>query len=149
MPSPSAPHADPRRAVSDGTCVRAAGDPDTHAERLAGLQADALANDHLVALAAFMAVAGNETRLRMLYVLWRAGELCVCDLADVFEITQPAVSRHLRLLREKALVVARRDAQTIYYRVCMDNPFARLLVRLFEEQATDGIALHLGAPEAP
>ena len=85
----------------------------------------------------------------MLYVLWRAGELCVCDLADLFEITQPAVSRHLKILREKAIVVARRDAQTLYYSVCTDNPFARLLVRLFEEQAADGVTLHLDGLTAP
>lgn len=140
---PSAPH----RAVSDRTCVRPSSDSEIHADRLARFQRDALANDHLVALATFMSVCGNETRLRMLYVLWQAGELCVCDLADVFEITQPAVSRHLKLLREKALVTARRDAQTIYYRVCTDNSFARLLVRLFEEQAADGVTLTL--PTAP
>lgn len=141
MPSPS------HRTVTDRTCVRPASDPEAHCDRLARFQRDALANDHLVALAAFMSVCGNETRLRMLYVLWQAGELCVCDLADIFEITQPAVSRHLKLLREKALVTARRDAQTIYYFVCTDNTFARLLVRLFEEQAADGVTLTL--PTAP
>jgi DNA-binding transcriptional ArsR family regulator len=129
-----------RRAVTDLTCVRPY---ETVVERLDVLRHDALANDHLVALAAFMAVAGNETRLRILYVLWRSGRLCVCDLADLFEITQPAVSRHLRLLREKALVEPYRDAQTIYYSVCTDNPFARLLIRLFEEQAADGVTLAL------
>ena len=140
--------ADPaqRRAVTDQNCVHPVADAAAHAERLGQLQRDALANDHLVALAAFMSVCGNETRLRMLYVLWQAGELCACDLADIFEITQPAVSRHVRLLREKALVAARRDAQTLYYRVCTDNPFARLLGRLFEEQAADGITLTLPAP---
>jgi DNA-binding transcriptional ArsR family regulator len=134
--------AEARRAVSDRTCIRP---DDSGTELLDGLRRDALANDHLVALAAFMAVAGNETRLRMLYVLWREGRLCVCDLADLFEITQPAASRHLRLLREKALVVPLRDAQTIYYSVCSDNPFARLLVRLFEDQAADGVTLSLGS----
>jgi DNA-binding transcriptional ArsR family regulator len=127
------------RDVNDRNCIRREAEP----EKLRRLRKAALANDHLVALAAFMSVVGNETRLRMLYVLWRAGELCVCDLTDVFEITQPAVSRHLKLLREKALVEARRDAQTIYYRVCMDNPFARMLVRLFEEQETDRVTLNL------
>ncbi len=137
-----APDPAARRAVSDRTCVR----PDAsaaHADRLAAVRRDALANDHLVALAAFMSACGNETRLRMLYVLWAAGELCVCDLADTFEVTQPAVSRHLKILREKALVVARRDAQTIYYRVCTENPFARLVTRLFEEQAADHVTLTL------
>ena len=93
------------RSVSDRTCIR----PEADAEMLARLRRDAHANDHLVALAAYMAATGNETRLRMLYVLWQAGELCVCDLADIFEITQPAVSRHLKILREKALVEAAFD----------------------------------------
>ncbi len=128
-------------AVTDRTCIR----KDADAEKLNRLKENAHANDHLVALAAFMSVAGNETRLRMLYVLWQASELCVCDLTDVFEITQPAVSRHLKILREKALVEARRDAQTIYYGVCEDNPFARMLVRLFEEQEADKVTLNLDA----
>lgn len=127
------------RDVTDRTCIRLEAD----AGKLRRLKQEANANDHLVALAAFMSAAGSETRLRMLFVLWRAGELCVCDLADVFEITQPSVSRHLKILREKALVEARRDAQTIYYRVCTDNPFARLLTRLFEEQAVDRVTLNL------
>ncbi len=132
-----------RRAVTDRTCVRVAVDPG----KLARLREEALGNDHLVALAAFMQAAGNETRLRMLYVLHRAGELCVCDLADIFEISQPAVSRHLKILREKALVEARRAAQTIYYRICTANPFARLLVRLFDELELDRIQLNLNLKE--
>ncbi|AEN73369.1 regulatory protein ArsR [Rhodothermus marinus SG0.5JP17-172] len=132
-----------QREVTDRTCVRVAVDP----EKLARLREEALGNDHLVALAAFMQAVGNETRLRMLYVLHRAGELCVCDLADIFEISQPAVSRHLKILREKALVEARREAQTIYYRVCTANPFARLLVRLFDELELDRIQLNLNLKE--
>lgn len=132
-----------KQPVTDGSCIRVVDDPSAHSEQLGVLRHDVLANDHLVALAAFMNTAGNETRLRILYTMWRAGELCVCDLADIFDITQPSVSRHLRLLREKALVQSRRDAQTIYYSVCMDNPFARLLVTLFSEQETEKITLSL------
>ena len=99
MPKTANPSKQP---VTDGSCVRVVDDAALHAERLDALRHEALANDHLVALAAFMNTAGNETRLRMLYTLWRAGELCVCDLADLFDITQPSASRHLRLLREKA-----------------------------------------------
>ena len=125
--------------LTDQTCIRVDADP----EKLKRLHKRVMANDHLVALAAFMSAVANETRLRTLHVLWEAGELCVCDLADIFGISQPAVSRHLKILREKALVETRRDAQTIYYRVCRDNPFARMLVGLFEEQETDRITLSL------
>jgi len=132
-----------QREVTDRTCVR----EKVNLEKLALLRKEAMGNDHLVTLAAFMQAAGNETRLRMLYVLHRAGELCVCDLADIFEISQPAVSRHLKILREKVLVEARREGQTIYYRVCMANPFARLLVRLFDELELDRIQLNLNLKE--
>ena len=132
-----------RRDVNDENCVQ----PDRTGERLDALRTEAHGNERLVALAAYFDAASNETRLRILYVLHRAGELCVCDLADVFEITQPAVSRHLKILREKALVEARRDAQTIYYSVCTDNAFARMLVEFFEEQDTAQITLNMNSTE--
>ena len=133
-----------RRDVNDENCVQ----PDRSEDLLDGLRTDALSNERLVALAAYFDAASNETRLRILYVLHRAGELCVCDLADIFEITQPSVSRHLKILREKALVEARRDAQTIYYSVCTDNAFARMLVEFFDEQETAPITLNVNPTEA-
>ena len=125
------------REITDRTCIRV----NVDVEKLESLRKDAFSNDHLVALSAFMSAAGNETRLRILYVLWQAGELCVCDLSDICGITQPAVSRHLKILREKALVEARRDAQTVYYTIYPENPFSRMLTSLFEEQATSVISL--------
>ena len=125
------------RDVNDYNCTRVHAQP----EKLNALRLDALSNDRLVAMAAFMSATGNEARLRMMYVLWRASELCVCDLADIFEITQPAVSRHLKLLREKALVDARRDAQTLYYRLNQASAFVKLLERAFEEQDMESITL--------
>lgn len=134
-----------RRDVTDQNCVQ----PDRSDALLSSLRTDAHANERLVALAAYFDAASNETRLRILYVLHRAGELCVCDLADIFEITQPAVSRHLKILREKALVEARRDAQTIYYSVCTNNPFARMLVEFFDENDTAQVTLNLNPNESP
>ncbi len=128
-----------RREVDDQSCVQ----PDRSEDLLGGLRTEALSNERLVALAAYFDAASNETRLCILYVLHRAGELCVCDLADIFEITQPSVSRHLKILREKALVEARRDAQTIYYSVCTDNAFARMLVEFFDEDDTAPITLNV------
>jgi DNA-binding transcriptional ArsR family regulator len=133
-----------RRDVNDENCVQ----PDRSEDLLDSLRTDAHANERLVALAAYFDAASNETRLRILYVLHRAGELCVCDLADIFEITQPSVSRHLKILREKALVEARRDAQTIYYSVCSDNAFARMLVEFFDEKDTAPITLNVNPTEA-
>ena len=128
---------DSAKEVTDRTCIR----KQANASLLEALHEEAYGNEQLVALSAYMSAAGNETRLRMLFVLWRAGELCVCDLADIFEITQPAVSRHLKILREKGLVESRRDGQTIFYRVCRASPFARMLVGLFSSRDEEKISL--------
>jgi ArsR family transcriptional regulator len=46
-----------------------------------------------------------------------AGECCVCDLTAVFELSQPTVSHHLRILRDAGLVEAERRGTWAYYRL--------------------------------
>lgn len=65
------------------------------------------------------ALLAGETRLKILALLEHAGELCVCDLATVLDMTPAAVSQHLSRLRSGGLVIARRDGMTTYYR-CAD-----------------------------
>ena len=62
-----------------------------------------------------MNLAGNSTRLKLLYLLDNMNELCVCDLADMLGVSVSAVSQHLSKLKAYGLVSPRRDAQTIYY----------------------------------
>ena len=57
---------------------------------------------------------GDETRTRILYLL-SYRELCVCDLAEVLEMSLPAISHHLRLLKAMRLVKNRRDGKMVYY----------------------------------
>jgi len=59
----------------------------------------------------------GETRLKIITLLTESGELCVCDLASVLEMTPAAVSQHLSRLRSGRLVQSRRDGMTIYYRM--------------------------------
>ncbi len=68
-------------------------------------------------MAQHYALLGGETRLKILALLERAGELCVCDLAAVLEMSPAAISQHLSRLRAGRLVCSRRDKMTIYYRV--------------------------------
>lgn len=116
--------------VTGNTCVRVEVDE----EKIHSLHQDIASNDYLVALTAFMRAAGSETRMRILYLLWRTEELCVCDLADILDLTTPAISQQLKKLRKKDLVASRRDAQTIYYRINAKHVFAKMLVGLFEKQ---------------
>jgi ArsR family transcriptional regulator len=59
----------------------------------------------------------DETRLRILIYLLERGELNVRALCDLLQLSQPAVSHHLALLREDRLIDLRRDGKHNYYRV--------------------------------
>jgi DNA-binding transcriptional ArsR family regulator len=61
-------------------------------------------------------VIAEPSRRRILEVL-RSGERPVNDLVDALAMTQPAVSKHLRVLREAGLVAVRQDAQRRIYRL--------------------------------
>ena len=85
-------------------------------------------------LMGLMRAAGNDTRVRILYLLWRRGEVRVNDLAAILQLTTPAISQQLKKLRSSGLVHARRDAQTIYYRLNSDSDFIKSLVGFFSEE---------------
>lgn len=59
----------------------------------------------------------DPTRLRMVMLLAREGELCVCELTHALEQIQPKISRHLALMRDAGLVIPRRQGQWIFYRL--------------------------------
>ena len=66
-------------------------------------------------------ILGDKTRLRIINLL-REKELCVCDLTEVLEISQPGVSQHLRRLRQGNFVKERRGGQWTYYSLNLENP---------------------------
>ena len=65
-------------------------------------------------LASFFKVFGDVTRVRILYALL-CSEMCVCDLAQVLDMTQSAISHQLRTLKQMALVKNRRVGKTVFY----------------------------------
>lgn len=65
-------------------------------------------------LAAFFKVFGDVTRVRILYTLL-GSEMCVCDLAQVLDMTQSAISHQLRTLKQMSLVKNRREGKTVFY----------------------------------
>lgn len=81
---------------------------------------------------------GDETRLRAACLL-TAGELCVCDLEHCIGVSQSNLSRHLAKLRGAGLLVSRKRAQWVYYRLAEEcitgHPeLFTLLRRLSEER---------------
>jgi len=63
----------------------------------------------------------DETRLQMLGLLLKKGELCVCDFVEVLQITQSKASRHLRHLVNAGLLDDRREAVWVFFRIA-DRP---------------------------
>lgn len=59
-------------------------------------------------------VLADETRTRILHLLSER-ELCVCDLALILEMSLPAVSHHLRLLKIMRLVSFRKEGKQVFY----------------------------------
>lgn len=84
---------------------------------LAELKRRLQANERMLRrIATQYALLAGETRLKILALLECAGELCVCDLAEVLGMTPAAVSQHLARLRSEGMVAPRRDGMTVYYR---------------------------------
>ena len=71
--------------------------------------------------AIFQALA-DSTRLRCLALIVNHGELCVCELVHALELSQPKISRHLKLLREAGLVADRRERIWVHYRLADTLP---------------------------
>lgn len=58
---------------------------------------------------------GDETRLKIIEIL-SCGELCACDILESFDITQPTLSYHMKILTESGLVKSRKEGSWIRYR---------------------------------
>jgi ArsR family transcriptional regulator, arsenate/arsenite/antimonite-responsive transcriptional repressor len=77
--------------------------------------------DHAVRLAGVAKALGDPVRLQLVDVLRKhAGKVCVCELVPLFELSQPTVSHHLKVLREAGIVGSERRGLWAYYFVIPD-----------------------------
>lgn len=65
-------------------------------------------------LAEFFKVFADSTRMKIIYALME-NELCVCDIANIVQTTQSAISHQLRLLKQAKLVKFRKEGKVVYY----------------------------------
>ncbi|MEG0614253.1 MAG: metalloregulator ArsR/SmtB family transcription factor [Oscillospiraceae bacterium] len=65
-------------------------------------------------LAELFKVFGDSTRVRIICVLFES-EMCVCDIAELLNMTQSAISHQLRVLKQARLVKFRREGKTVIY----------------------------------
>lgn len=73
-------------------------------------------------MAAVAKALGDPIRMQLVDVLRKhAGEVCVCELVPLFDLSQPTVSHHLKVLRDSGIVGSERRGLWAYYYV---NPAA-------------------------
>ena len=68
-----------------------------------------------------LSIAGSDVRLKILYLLNIENELCPCDLADILKMSVPAISQHIRKIKDAGIINSRRDGQTLYYSLNKDE----------------------------
>ena len=85
-----------------------------HDEIVEKVQKEMPSEDTLYDLTELFRIFGDSTRIRILYVLFEA-EMCVCDIAQLLNMTSTAVSHQLRILKGNKLVKSRREGKNIFY----------------------------------
>jgi ArsR family transcriptional regulator, arsenate/arsenite/antimonite-responsive transcriptional repressor len=82
-----------------------------------GPETEPLAEDEREELALRFKALADPTRVAIINCLSAADEVCVCNLTETFDLSQPTVSHHLRILREAGLVESERRGTWAYYRL--------------------------------
>ncbi|WP_420794947.1 ArsR/SmtB family transcription factor [Fictibacillus macauensis] len=83
----------------------------------------------LTTAAAILKVLGDKTRLAIVKSVFEQ-ECCVCEFVAIFDMSQPAVSQHLRKLKDHGIVKERRSGQWIYYSMNTDYPYYAFVQQL-------------------
>ena len=106
------------------SCIERCVDPG----KVASVSESLIDVDEAVDLAAMFRLLGDPTRVRILFALLEAGELCVCDIAVVVDTSETKVSQAMRLFRGSGVVRNRRDGRNVYYR--LDDAHVRMVLDL-------------------
>lgn len=85
-----------------------------HPESIDGVRRKMINSEETFNLSELFKALCDTTRIKILYAL-SINELCVCDIADIVEMSQSAVSHQLRILRNMRLVKYRKEGKSVYY----------------------------------
>lgn len=69
---------------------------------------------------AFCRALADDTRQRILEMLLQ-DEMCVGDIVEAFDMSQPTISHHLAVLKQQHLVTSRKEGKQVYYAINHDN----------------------------
>ncbi|HTW20378.1 MAG TPA: metalloregulator ArsR/SmtB family transcription factor [Mycobacteriales bacterium] len=86
----------------------------------APIGADPISAEQAETVVALLKALADPTRLRLMSLIAASDEACVCDLNTTFDVSQPTISHHLRVLREAGLVESERRGTWVWYRARRD-----------------------------
>ena len=98
-----------------------------HAEKVDQVQTE-LKDKDFADLLVLSKCLGDSSRIKILYALATYKEMCVCDLAELLNMGQSAISHQLRLLRTSKLVKARREKKSVFY--SLDDNHVEDIIRI-------------------
>jgi ArsR family transcriptional regulator, arsenate/arsenite/antimonite-responsive transcriptional repressor len=81
--------------------------------------------------AAVLKLLGDKTRLTIMGIL-KQRECCVCEFLEVFDMSQPSISQHLRKLKDAGMVKEERRGQWIYYSLNKQSDLYGLIADILE-----------------
>lgn len=87
---------------------------EVHKDCVACVRENMLEDDTYKKIAELFKVFGDYTRIKIIYALLKK-ELCVCDIAELLEMSQSSISHQLRVLKAARLVKFRREGKVVYY----------------------------------
>ncbi len=99
----------------------------------------AYTSDMPISLPDLFSCMADATRLRILTLLGKEGDLCVCEIVHALSDIQPKISRHLAVLRKEGVVVDDRDGTRVFYGLSPQLPdwIRQMILRVSEETATE------------
>ena len=83
------------------------------------LSREPLSQSQAEQIAPLLKALADPVRLRLMSIVasHEGGEACVCDLTECFELSQPTISHHLKVLHEAGLLDREKRGTWVYYRV--------------------------------
>ncbi|MDO4523034.1 MAG: metalloregulator ArsR/SmtB family transcription factor [Eubacteriales bacterium] len=81
--------------------------------------------------ASIFKLLGDASRIRIFWLLCHCEE-CVINISSIVEMSSPAVSHHLRMLKTTGLITSRREGKEMYYKAA-DTPLAQMLHQTIEQ----------------
>ena len=99
----------------------------SHGDYVDLVRSDMYDIDRVFDLAELFKIFGDSTRLRIMSALLNH-ELCVCDISEVLEMNQSAISHQLRVLRTAGLIKVRRCGKSAFY--SLDDDHVRKIIEM-------------------